>query len=251
MPWDPEQYRRFSDHRSRPGLELIERIPQIRARRIVDLGCGSGHLTAVLSARWPDAEVIGLDSSEDMLEVARADHPTLNWILGDIIRWEPDGPVDLVFANASLHWLTDHAVLFPRLSSWLGRGGVMAVQMPNNWSEPTHQIPAAILDDGTWPEEARAALIRDRVASPISYLDWVPPADLWETTYYQRLTGDDPVLEWVKGSVLRPVIDALGEPRRSDFVERCRHGYSAAYPRRPDGSTVLPFRRLFLVATEP
>ncbi len=152
MAWDPDRYLRFADHRTRPGLELASRIPDIDARSIVDLGSGTGHLTAHLAERWPEASILGIDSSDEMVERARVDHPSLEWVVGNVETWEPKEPVDLLFSSAALHWVDDHAALFPQLRSCLAAGGVMAVQMPDNWKAPTHLIPAQVLDEGEWPE---------------------------------------------------------------------------------------------------
>ncbi len=250
MTWDPDRYLRFADHRSRPGLELIARIPDIEARTVVDLGCGTGSLTARLAERWPDASVVGVDSSVEMIERARREHPELSWQLADISAWEPDGPVDIAFSNAALHWLDDHADVFPRLRSYLAEGGVLAVQMPDNWAAPTHHIPAAVLDEGAWPDAARSVLMRDRLSDPASYARWVQPAevDLWRSTYYHRLTGEEPVWTWVTGSLLRPVLEALEGSDRERFSETCRARYAEVYPADSDGVTTLPFSRLFMVA---
>lgn len=250
MAWDPDHYLRFADHRLRPGYELLARIPDIAAGRIADLGSGTGRLTAALAARWPHAAVVGVDASAEMIDVARRDHPSIGFVRADIASWRPEEPLDVVFSNAALHWLDDHEQLFRRLRSFLSPAGVLAVQMPDNWAEPTHRIPAAVLDDGSWPSRARAALLRDRLADPAAYASWLQPAavDLWRTTYYQRLSGDDPVWMWVTGSVLRPVLAALEAGDRERFGDLCRAGYRAAYPPAPDGSTTLAFSRLFLVA---
>ena len=248
--WDPTTYLRFADHRTRPGIELIARIPDLDARTVVDLGCGTGHLTAILADRFPGARVVGMDSSADMLARAKSEHRGIEWVCADLADWEPDAPVDLLFSNAALHWLGDHEELIPRLRGWMADGGVAAIQMPDNWREPTHRIPADILDDGTWPAAAAEALMRDRLASPADYRRWLQPAtvDLWETTYFQVLTGEDPVWGWVTGSVLRPVLEALDDDERTRFADRCRSAYRDAYPAGSDGTTLLPFRRLFIVA---
>jgi len=253
MAWDPDQYLRFADHRTRPGLELIARIPEVDAARIVDLGAGTGQLTAILTERWPDAAVLGIDSSPEMVERARRGHPGPSYEVGTVEEWDAAHPVDLVFSNASLHWVDDHRALFPRLRSRVAAGGVVAVQMPDNWNAPTHRIPAGILDEGDWPERARSALLSDRLARPAVYAGWLQPAavDLWRTTYYQRLTGDDPVWAWVTGSVLRPVLDALEPPDWDRFAAMCRERYAAAYPVGSDGVTTVPFSRLFVVARVP
>jgi trans-aconitate 2-methyltransferase len=253
VTWDPDRYERFADHRARPGVELISRIPDVDASTIVDLGCGTGHLTALLAALWQDATVVGVDSSQEMIERARGDRPGIEWHLADIASWEPDGPVDVLFSNATLHWLDDHHELFPRLRSWIAPGGVMAVQMPDNWAEPTHTIPAEILDDGSWPDRARDALLRDRLSSPAEYLRWMGEGsvDVWRTTYFHQLEGEDPVWTWVTGSVLRPVLAALDEGERDRFSEVCKERYRMAYPASGEGLTLLPFSRLFLVVRAP
>jgi trans-aconitate 2-methyltransferase len=250
VPWDPDRYLRFADHRTRPGIELLARIPEVEARNIVDLGCGTGHLTALLAERWPDATVEGIDSSEEMAERARNDHADLTWTVADISQWEPDEPVDLIYTNATLHWLDDHENLFPRLRSYLSDKGVMAVQMPDNWWTPTHRIPAEVFDQGGWPEAANQALLRDRLSPPESYDQWIQPAevDMWRTTDYQRLTGENPVWTWVTGSLLRPVLAALEGEDLERFTEICQARYYETFPPGPNGVTLLPFSRLFLVA---
>lgn len=252
MAWDPEHYLRFADHRARPGVELMARIHHDEPDLIVDLGCGPGNLTALLAERWPRARVVGIDASPAMIEVARRDHPGVEWIVADVAEWEPEQPVDVLYSNATLHWLDDHATLFPRLRSWLTPpAGVVAIQMPDNWRAPTHRVPAEILDDGSWPPAAVDALLRDRLSAPEDYRRWLQPAavDQWRTTYFQELTAPDAVWNWVTGSVLRPVLAALGPEDRSRFAARCRQRYAEAYPHDADGNVLLPFSRLFLVAT--
>jgi len=228
----------------------MARIPDVAPTSVVDLGCGTGNLTAWLADRWPSAEVLGIDSSPEMIDRARQDHPALVWRVGDVSTWRPDGRVDVIFSNATLHWLDDHDRLFRRLRSYLTDSGVLAVQMPDNWREPTHRIPADVLDDGDWPDGARSALMRDRLSDPQAYVRWLQPADVdvWRTTYYQQLTGNDPVWSWVTGSVLRPVLAALGDTDRERFEGICRSLYREAYPRGVDGVTTLPFSRIFVVA---
>jgi trans-aconitate 2-methyltransferase len=249
MRWDPDRYLTYAAPRLRPGLELLARVPDVAPRRIVDLGCGPGNLTARLAERWPDAAVVGIDSSPEMLARARRDHPRLTWVEEDITAWQPNAPVDLVFSNSTLHWLDDHETVFPRLRSWVAPGGVIAVQMPDNWREPTHRIPADILDDGTWPVAASAALLRDRVSAPESYAGWMQPGrvDMWRTTYYEQFSERDPVWNWYTGSLLRPVLEALEDEDRQRFIARCQARYVAAYPPGAANVTTVPMSRLFLV----
>ena len=254
MTRDPDQYDRFADHRLRPGLDLIARLPTTEPRLVVDLGCGTGTLTAVLARRWPNAHIVGVDTSREMLERVPSGIENIQWQVGEIGAWRADEPYDLIFSNAALHWLDDHEALFGRLAGSLARREVLAVQMPDNWAEPSHRIPAAVLAEGNFSDTARAALITNPVASPSDYRRWLGPAleiDMWSTTYHQVLRGVSPVLEWVKGTVLRPVIDTLDDQRQAAFIEECDRRYQSAYPPGADGVTMLAFRRLFIVARRP
>ena len=252
MTWSPSQYLRFSDHRVRPGLELLARIPDIDPGVVFDLGCGTGNLTDEIARRWPEARVVGVDNSEEMIIRATEDHPDMEFERGDIETWTPEDEVDLIFSNATLHWLDHHGRLFPRLFDFLRPGGVLAVQMPNNWSAPTHTVPKSVLDQPRWSAAVRHLLLIDRVDTPSEYRRWLIDAaesiDIWQTTYYQELTGPDPVWEWTAGSLLRPILAALEGPDLDDFTESVKSGYRTAYPPDHTGTVLLPFRRLFLIA---
>jgi trans-aconitate 2-methyltransferase len=254
MPsWDPSQYLKFSDHRLRPALDLMAQIPLDGPRSIYDLGSGPGNITRLLAERWPGAAVTGVDSSPDMLAKARKEAPGVVFEQADIADWSPPAPADLLFSNATFHWLDDHALLLPRLASHLAAGGVLAVQMPCNRDSPSHLLMDAAAADGPW--RARLSQIRPvyrSVETPDAYYRMLAPiarqVDIWETTYLHVLDGDNPVLEWTKGTALRPYLDALAEPERGAFLGDYAGRIAAAYPRQPDGRTLLPFRRIFLIA---
>ena len=256
MAWDPAQYLKFGDNRFRPGLELLNRVSfaagDDAVELIYDLGCGTGALTAALAARWPAAQVIGADSSPDMLARAKADLPEFSWLEADIASWRPERPPDLIYSNATLHWVDDHPALFPRLLRQLKPGGVLAVQMPDNFCAPSHQLMNETAEDGPWAARLDAALWREPVFSAERYYALLAPAaaeiDIWETTYTQVLHGLDPVLEWVRGSGLRPFLSALAPDEWSEFEAAYARRLRAAYPARPGGKTLFPFRRIFLVA---
>ena len=254
MPWDPAQYLRFASARLRPALDLLARIEADTPATVVDLGCGTGNVTALLAARWPDADVVGVDDSPEMLARAAADHPGLRFVAGDVSSWRPDRPAAVVYSNAALHWLDDHDRLFPDLLGAVARGGTLAVQMPRNHHAPSHTAVAAAVAAGPWAGRLRPLLRPFPVREPAFYHDLLAPAaalDIWETEYLHVLTGDDPVAEWTRGSLLRPLLAALDADIAARFYADYSARIAAAYPRRADGTTLFPFRRLFIVARRP
>lgn len=257
--WDPNQYLKFADHRLRPALELLERIPLDAPNVIYDIGCGTGQITRLLAARWPTAKVYGLDNSPEMLVKASAEPSTVEWIEADLQQWSPTTAPALIYSNATLQWVTDHQELFPRLAGFLAPGGCLAVQMPLSWAMPSHQLMRETLANGgvngqeLGTVELRQAVGRNWVEDAAVYYDRLEGLcsniDIWETEYLQILTGDDPVLEWVKGTGLRPILNGLGDVERTQFLNVYRQRLRTAYPIRPNGQTLYPFRRLFVVAT--
>jgi trans-aconitate 2-methyltransferase len=250
--WDPAKYLEFAGHRLRPALDLLARVPATAPAVVHDLGCGAGNVTRLLVERWPGAAVTGVDGSAAMLETARAAAPGVTWIQADIGAWRGPRPADVVFSNAALHWLDDHAGLFPRLVSGMAPGGVLAVQMPRNHGAPSHTEMVAAAEAGPWRERLRPTLRARPVAGPAVYHDILAPhvsrLDIWETEYLHALEGDNPVVEWTHGSALKPLLDRLEEPERSGFLAEYSARIARAYPPRPDGRTLFPFRRLFIVA---
>jgi trans-aconitate 2-methyltransferase len=251
MSWHPERYLAFDDHRTRPAADLLARVPLMAPERVVDLGCGPGNSTALLVARWPQAAVIGVDSSASMLDKARASGTRADWLEADIADWSPDAPVDLLFSNAALHWLPDHRALLPRLMSHLRPGGVLAVQMPRNFEAASHVTLRELAAQEPWAARLDGTLRPEPVAAPARYHDLLAPhaasLDIWQIEYLQVLDGEDPVLRWVEATSLRPVLEALDEAAAA-FKEAYGARLREAYPRRPDGTTLYPFLRLFLVA---
>lgn len=257
--WDTAQYLRFADHRQRPGLELLERIALDSPGVVYDLGCGTGDIARLMAKRWPLAQFIGVDNSPDMLEKAAATPGSIQWVAADIAQWQPAHPADLIYSNATLHWLDGHTELFPRMVGWLKPGGCLAVQMPLSWGAPSHALMRTTLANGG-PDGAalgsgalRLSMDRDWVASAAAYYDMLAGMsrhiDIWETEYLQILEGDDPVFEWVKSTGLRPVLNGLEHDEYALFVAEYKRRLREAYPMRADGRTLYPFRRLFIVAT--
>jgi trans-aconitate 2-methyltransferase len=250
--WDPAQYLVFAQPRLRPALELLMHVQLAAPALVYDLGCGTGALTRIMAERWPSASIIGVDDSTDMLSHAPEATPNLRWLRQDIATWTPASAPDLIYSNAALHWLPDHQGLFRRLIGALAPGGVLAVQMPRNFSAPSHVAIAETVRAGPWRARLEPKLRESPVAEPRWYLDLLgtlcPEVDLWQTEYFQVLSGENPVKEWTKGTWLKPLLAALPESERAGFEEAYARRVAQAYPRRADGTTVLPFLRLFFIA---
>lgn len=260
MTWDPVQYLRFGNQRLRPALDLLARVPLSAPEEVIDLGCGAGNVTQALRRRWPalSTRLTGIDSSPEMLARARAEEPSASWLLADIARWQPPAPVDLIFSNAALHWLPDHAALIPRLMGLLKPGGVLALQMPNQTGAASHQCIAesiaALSLDAAVKADLRARQVAP-LARPQDYYEWVAPqagsVDQWETVYTHVLeaapAGSSAVAEWTRSTSLQPVLAALPEALRAGFWQDYCRRVGAAYPMRADDTTLFPFRRFFMV----
>lgn len=250
--WDPKQYLTFGGERMRPALDLLARVPMDAPETIVDLGCGPGNVTPALKARWPEAKITGVDGSPEMLERARATMPEMTWVEADMNGWTPEKPADLIYSNAALHWLDDHVRVFARLIRQLAPGGYLAVQMPRNWYAPSHTIIDNLVKEGPWRAALEPLLRPNPTGGPQDYYDILAPEsrslDIWETEYCQILEGENPVAEFVKGSQLKRFLDALDEGPREEFWAEYRKRIAQAYPKRADGKTLFPFRRLFILA---
>lgn len=255
MRWDPALYAAFSDHRSRPFFDLIGRIGHPAPRRVFDLGCGPGELTAALARKWPDAEVTGIGSSAEMVDRARSLEnmpPNLSFTLADVREWTPGEGTDVVVSNAVLQWVPGHQGLLARWAGALEEGAWLAFQVPGNFSAPSHVLMRSLAESGRWKDQLGTVLRHDDVvSSPEEYSRLLRGAglrtDAWETTYQHLLAGAEPVLEWVRGTGLRPVLAALSPAAAADFERAYAKLLLAAYPSEADGTTIFPFRRIFAV----
>lgn len=256
MPvWSATQYLKFGDERTRPCRDLVARVEVAEAVKLIDLGCGPGNSTAVLRERWPDADITGLDSSEEMLWKSRSDGPAARWVHGDIAQWasEEGARFDVVFSNAALQWVPDHAALFPRLLGRVSPGGALAVQLPAYSQQPGQRLIREIAAAPKWRERFVKAPADWRVESVDFYYDLLAPRaerlELWETEYVHVVEGTQAVVEWYRGSGLRPFLNALAtDEDRAEFVRDYEQALEPHYQPRPDGRILFPFRRLFVLA---
>ncbi len=247
--WDPDRYLTFADERGRPFLELLSRIDAEAPHTVVDLGCGAGNLTVLLPRRWPRAQVIGVDSSAEMIAAAPVGEG-VEFTVGDIVGWRSEQPVDVLVSNAALQWVPDHLDRLPRLVDAVAPGGWLAFQVPGNFAEPSHTIRRELADEAPYAEHTAGVATPDAHDAE-TYLhvlrDLGCEVDAWQTTYLHVLRGEDPVFTWVSGTGARPTLQALPDDLRPQFEEEFKRRLREVYPER-DGAVVLPFRRVFAVA---
>ena len=253
LDWNPALYRRFEDERTRPAQELLARVPLTAAAHVVDLGCGPGNSTELLVERFPKAQVTGTDNSEAMLVSARERLPAARFELSDIATWAPREAPDLIYANAALQWVPDHEVLIPRLFAALAPGGVLAVQMPDNRQEPTHRLMRAVAAEAPWKEPIGAAdKLRTELLGIGGYYDLLAPVaakvDVWHTVYQHPMASAAAIVEWVRGTGLKPFVDRLPPALQASYLAEYERRVDAAYPPRTDGKRLLAFPRMFIVA---
>lgn len=251
MTWEPDRYLQFSDERLRPALDLLGRIPLSSPARIVDLGCGAGNVTRLLAERWPNAELTGLDSSLEMLERARATLQNARFELISVEHWDPEASLDLLFSNSALHWVGQHETLFPRLLDMLSPGGVLAVQMPGNFDAPSHRLIRELATSSAWSGRVGSGRM-GAILGMEDYHRLLTPRctrlSLWETTYWQALHGPNPVLDWLRGTTLLPYVAPMNEATQEAFCTELGKLLADAYPADKSGTTLFPFRRIFIVA---
>ncbi|AIY41821.1 Trans-aconitate 2-methyltransferase [Collimonas arenae] len=250
--WDAQQYMRFGNERLRPALDLLAYIPEQEPRHVVDLGCGTGNVSALLKARWPAADVLGVDSSANMLAAASAAVPECRFLQADLNQWQPDNLLDVIYSNATLQWLPDHPTLLPRLLSFLRPGGWLALQMPAMQDAPLRQMQVELAQSPAFAPYLSKIRQQPGILSTEDYYDMLRARsamlDIWETTYLHTLRGDDAVTNWAAGTSLRPYLEAIPDDRREDFRAAYAEKMRTAYPQRENGITLLPFKRLFIVA---
>ncbi len=253
MAWDADHYLKFGAERTRPACDLVERIQIAAPGRIVDVGCGPGNCTQVLRARWPEAEIVGLDNSAEMIAAARERYPDQEWLLADAATWKPAEPFDVVFSNAALQWLPDHAALVSRLFTFVAPGGALAMQIPSYSRLPVRMHIHEISEDPAWSHRMDAARSMLTMESPEFYYDVLAPhaerMDVWETEYFHVMADAGAIVDWISSTGLRPFLDALEQDvDRERFVEMLRTRVADSYRKRSDGKVLFPFRRLFVIA---
>jgi trans-aconitate 2-methyltransferase len=255
--WDANQYNKFAAERARPFVDLLAQVQRgpDDTRHIVDLGCGPGTLTRELAERWPEARVVGIDNSPEMLAKARplAIPGRLDFVQVDLSQWSPPQPVDFIFSNAALHWIDDHAALLARLAGWLAPGGTLAVQMPNRFDGPIQRAIDESAADPRWAAQLQGVGLHKASVQSVEWYarqleDLGFTVNAWETTYVHVLTGENPVLEWFRGSGLRPLLARLNDAEREQFSAQLADRFRTLYPPRK-GTTLFPMPRLFFVGT--
>lgn len=249
--WSATQYLKFERERTRAARDLLAQIDMADPKRVVDIGCGPGNSTELLVQRWPDAQVSGFDTSPDMIEKAKGRLPGVSFSLANAETWAPDQPVDVIFANAVFQWMPDHPSLLRKLMGFLKPGGALAVQMPDNRSGPSHRA----MDEAAvgLPFSDRLANVgRGVLPAPSIYYDLLSPhasdVDIWHSIYYHQLAGADAIVEWLKGTGLRPYLDLLEPDEQTLYLENYRRLIAQRYPVQANGKSLLPFPRLFIVA---
>lgn len=250
--WQPARYLDHVHERSRPARELLAQVPLVAPRRVYDLGCGPGNSTTLLVERFPAAEVAGIDNSPAMLAAARNACPQACFTWGDLAEWAPEETPDLLFSNATFHWVPDHLGAMERLAQLLPDGGVLAVQMPDNLTEPSHALMQKAAEEGPWAGRlAPAAAAREALPPPALYYTRLKPLfrqlDIWHTIYNHPLEGVDGVIAWLMSTGLRPYLDMLDVGERAAFLAHYRALLVEQYPLQTDGKLLLRFPRLFLV----
>lgn len=251
--WDPDVYLKFGGERTRAAADLLARVPLSAPGHIVDLGCGPGNSTALIASRYPNADILGVDSDEAMLTKARAEHVKARFEAGDFETWTPRGAPDLIYTNAALHWAADPLDVASRLFQSLAPVGALALQVPQNFDKPSHVEMRAAAQDGPWAEKL-TGVFQPLLLGPQDYARALAPLraklDVWSTAYLHVLDGNDAVLKWISGSALRPYFARLNAEERAGFEANLAARLKRAYPPEADGHTYFPFHRVFVIASK-
>ncbi len=255
MAWSSAQYLKFEDERTRPARDLLAQVPLDDAVRAYDLGCGPANSTELLVARFGSDNVIGLDSDPNMLAAARSRLKGTRFVEADLETWQPPEPADLLYANAVFQWVPDHLTALARLMDGLRPGGVLAVQMPDNLQEPSHRAMEEAVQDGPWQAKFKAKNPkRDPLPPPAAYFDRLAPksrrVDVWHSIYNHPMANADGVVEWMKGTGLRPYLDVVGPDHAAAYTDAYRARIAALYRPMADGRVLFRFPRLFVVAVK-
>jgi trans-aconitate 2-methyltransferase len=250
--WSASLYLKFEDERSRPARDLLSQVPLTSARRVFDLGCGPGNSTELLVARFPEAEVVGVDTSADMLAAARRRLPAQRFVAGDVASWMPDAPADLLFSNALFQWIPDHIAVLVRLLGTLRSGGVLAIQVPDSLGEPSHALMRELAGSAPWAARFTTPIERQAIGAPRDYYDALKPLsarlDIWHTLYNHPMADAAAIVEWLKGTGLRPYVDRLDPSEQGGWLAEYEARVANAYPPLADGRVLFRFPRLFMVA---
>ncbi len=251
--WDPQQYLLFEHERTQPSIDLVARIPAGDPRAIIDIGCGPGNSTQILRARWPRADITGLDKSAKMIERARTDHPEGTWIIGDASTVGTDRKYDIVFSNAAIHWIPDHHLLIPRLFRLVNQNGILAVQVPANYESPLYRIIQSVSRDRKWIAYTAGCdgLITHHPGEYYYNLLVSLSRDiaLWETIYYHILKSHEDLVAWYKGTAMKPMLEKLpADEDRREFEQAVLDACKKQYCPQGDGRILYPFKRLFFTA---
>jgi trans-aconitate 2-methyltransferase len=251
--WDPDEYMRFSDERTRPSVDLASRIDVESPARVIDLGCGPGNSTRVLRARWPEAHVVGLDSSSEMIDAARSDEPNEEWLLSGIGDWVPDAPFDVVFSNAALQWVPEHGALVESLFGNVAPGGAFAFQIPSATFAAVRELIHGIALDGEWAPRMAGPLGELTMESPALYYDHLASdarsVDIWETEYFHVMDSPSAIVDWISSTGLRPFLAVLeSDDEKRAFLALLQARVADTYRQQRDGHVLFPFKRTFVIA---
>jgi trans-aconitate 2-methyltransferase len=251
--WDPIQYERFRRERAQPFFDLLRRLPEIPVQRAADLGCGTGDLTRLLLERWPTAQVWGVDNSAEMLSRAGSGVASrLTWVQADLRDWRAPAPLDVIMSNAALHWVPGHAQLLAHLTSQLSPGGILAVQLPHNRAEPAYRLVAESIKRPCWAGRFPSDILQITVESAAWYIRKLQGlgfhAEVWETIYYHQLPDAAAIVEWLKGTAMRPLLSMLSQDEAAVLLQELHSGIARIYPTDTSG-VIFPFRRLFFIAS--